>query len=143
MSLDPDDPVVALMRNLQRPPLSDFFAEELLTIDAAAGTARASFVAGPNICTQEGNVHGGFLAAMLDQVLLDAAYASADLSSQVMTLEINCHYLQPAAHGRVLAEAEVTRRGRSTAFVEGRLTDAGGTVLVTATGVAAIRESTG
>ncbi len=76
MALDPNDPIVALINSKTRPAIADFFDEQLLAVDADAGTAHLSFIAGSDICTELHAVHVGFLAAMCDQAMTMAALAS-------------------------------------------------------------------
>jgi acyl-coenzyme A thioesterase PaaI-like protein len=53
-----------------------------------------------------------------------------------MSLEIKVTYFAPVRPGLVVAEGWVERRGKSTAFLEGRLLDAKGQVLAKASSTA-------
>lgn len=108
----------------------------LLAIDKTQGSVRVEFHADVKFCNPLGMVQGGIITAMLDLALSDAMMVADDGDKSVTMLEVNCNYLAPASHGRLLAEAEVLRQGRSTAFAEARLKDENGNVLVTASGVA-------
>jgi uncharacterized protein (TIGR00369 family) len=122
----------------KRGPAAQTLGHRLVEIDTGRGYARAEFHAGKHFCNPLGMVQGGILAAMLDQILIDAVHVATAPDRRVTTLEMNCRYLLPASHGRLTAEAEVTRLGRSTAFVAGSITDPKGTVLVSADAVAGI-----
>jgi uncharacterized protein (TIGR00369 family) len=132
MTIDPDDPLIALMSASHRPPLAEFFQEELLALDADAGFARVSFLAGANICTHLGDVQGGFLAAMLDQVMTLAALASRRFEQALPTLSMKISYLNAAQPGRLEGEGTVVRAGERICFLEGRLRDREGILCTTA-----------
>lgn len=90
--------------------------------DAAAGTLTMSFEPRAEFGNSHGNVHGGFMAAMLDVTLGSVVNAAlAQDEPRAATLNLNVSYLRPLRLGRVLAEARITRRGRSVAFLEGSL----------------------
>lgn len=121
MALDPNDPIVALINSKTRPAIADFFDEQLLAVDADAGTAHLSFIAGSDICTERHAVHGGFLAAMLDQAMTMAALASRHFEEAIPTLAMKISHVQPAQPGRLEAQASIVHAGRKLCFLEGRL----------------------
>ena len=49
-----------------------------------------------------------------------------------MSLELKVSFFAPARPGKVIAEAWVEKRGRTTCFFEGRLLDSAGKVLAKA-----------
>jgi acyl-coenzyme A thioesterase PaaI-like protein len=57
----------------------------------------------------------------------------------VPSLEIKTSFITPARPGELLGEGIMIRRGRSIAFMEGRLTDAEGNLLSTASATGQIR----
>lgn len=82
-------------------------------------------------------VNGGILAYMLDTVLGAAAHSLWDMGvvGQV-TIHLDINYLTMVhADATVRGEAEVTRRGRSTVFVEGKIFTEDAQLGATATGV--------
>ncbi len=93
-----------------------------LAHDVVAGTLRMAFEPRPEFGNSHGNVHGGFMAAMLDVTLGSVVNAALEQDEpRAATLNLNVSYLRPLALGRVIAEARITRRGRSVAFIEGTL----------------------
>jgi uncharacterized protein (TIGR00369 family) len=64
----------------------------------------------------EGVVHGGMIAALLDEV---SAYAAMGVSKQIVTAELNIRYLKPVPVGcEVNVEAQVRERLRRTIMVD-------------------------
>ncbi|PCJ51662.1 MAG: phenylacetic acid degradation protein [Candidatus Hydrogenedentota bacterium] len=102
--------------------------------DSEAGTITVRFDAKAEFCNAGGIIHGGFLAAMLDDTLAPALGVMVDENQYTPTIELKLNYLRPAKVGPIIGKANVIRRGRNIGFVEGRLEDEAGQVLVTATG---------
>lgn len=90
--------------------------------DVAGGRLTMSFEPRVEFANSHGNIHGGFMAAMLDVTL--GSVVNAALAQDVpraATLNLNVSYLRPLPLGLVIAEAAITRRGRSVSFIEGTL----------------------
>jgi uncharacterized protein (TIGR00369 family) len=51
----------------------------------------------------------------------------------VPTIDMNAHFLSPAKPGRIVGEGAAVKKGRTIAFMEGRLRDRDGRLLTTAT----------
>ena len=113
-------------------PCNLTLGQKLVSADQAAGRATATFVAKPEFCHSGTIVQGGFLCAMADNVMTMALFALAGLDIVVPTLEMKVSFLAAANPGVIRGEGEVVRRGKSTAFLEGSLFDADGTMLVRA-----------
>jgi len=96
------------------------------------GRARLEYLAAPHMCHSGGVVQGGFVTGWIDAAMAHAAIAASGPDIVPMTLEIKVSFFAPTRPGPVFAEAWVERRGRSTAFYEGRLTDGDGKVLAKA-----------
>lgn len=82
-------------------------------------------------------VNGGVLAYMLDGVMGVAVHSGnpPETGGQV-TLSLNIEYLDMAhAEDRLLAEAEVVRRGTGTVFVDGRVFNARGQIACRGQGI--------
>jgi uncharacterized protein (TIGR00369 family) len=76
---------------------------------------------------------------MLDMAMSFAVLSTLDRQHVVPSLEIKTSYLSPAKLGPVIGEGQLLRKGRSIAFMEGRLVDIDGKLLTTATGTGRIR----
>ena len=97
-----------------------------------AGRARIEYLAGAHMCHSGGVVQGGFVTGWIDAAMAYAAVAMAGDGVTPMSLELKVSFFSPARPGMVVAEGWVERRGRSTCFFEGRLSDEHGKVLAKA-----------
>ena len=96
------------------------------------GVTRIEYEAGLHMCHSGGVVQGGFVAGWIDSAMASAVITLNGEQFTPMSLEIKVSYFAPARPGRVIAEAWLERRGRSTCFVEGRLLNPAGEVLAKA-----------
>lgn len=73
-------------------------------------------------------VHGGALSAFVDIAATAAAWSGAPLPEKVrgVTVSLSVNFLAPAHGEDVVADARVTRRGRSLCFCDVRMATAGG-----------------
>lgn len=97
-----------------------------------AGKACLEYAARPQQCHSGGVVQGGFVSGWIDAAMAHAVIAKVGQDVVPMTLELKVSFLGPARPGPVFAEGWIIKSGRSTAFVEGRLTDGAGNLLATA-----------
>lgn len=98
-----------------------------------AGRATLEYEARPEQCHSGGVVQGGFVTGWIDAAMAHAAIALKGPDVVPMSLELKVSFFAPARPGRVIAEGWVERDGRRTAFFEGHLKDANGTVLAKGT----------
>ena len=99
------------------------------------GRAAIEYRVGPHMCHSGGVAQGGFVCGWIDAAM---AHASLSLQPEMtpMSLELKVSFFAPARPGIVIAEGWIERRGRSTCFLEGQLTDADGNVLAKASSTA-------
>jgi acyl-CoA thioesterase len=104
---------------------------EVRIMEWADGRAKIEYEVGLQMCHSGGVAQGGFVCGWIDAAM---AHASLSLLPDMtpMSLELKVSYFAPARPGRVIAEGWIERRGRTTCFAEGRLTDAAGHVLAKA-----------
>ena len=102
---------------------------QIVTMDPA-GRAVLEYEARPGMCHSGGVVQGGFVSGWIDAAMAHAAIALNGTNVTPMTLEIKVSFFAPVRPGLVVAEGWIERRGRKTAFLEGRLLDEAGNVLV-------------
>lgn len=105
----------------------------VIEMDGAAGRAAIEYRCGLHMCHSGGVAQGGFVTGWIDAAMAHATMAATDFAFVPMTLEIKVSFFKPAAPGLVTAEAWIEQKGRSTVFLEGRLSDAAGVVLAKAT----------
>ena len=134
-----DAVMLALLRRRASEAAAGHLGHELLAIDSKLGTATAAFQTRDGFLNPFGMVQGGFLVAMLDEVMVDAALARLGTDFAVPTLEMKANFLHPAPPGRLLGEGRVVKSGRSIIFTEGRLFAPDETLVATASGTAIVQ----
>lgn len=116
-------------------PIANLLRAYPTACDPVAGRIVMDFEGRPEFCNLLGTIQGGMLSAMLDLVMSFSALCTMGGPGFVVpTIDMHVHFLSPAKPGRIVGEGAVVRKGRSITFMEGRLRDAGGTVLTTSTG---------
>lgn len=103
-----------------------------------AGRAQLEYMAKPGMCHSGGVVQGGFVTGWIDAAMAHAVIAVLGDDVTPMSLEIKVSFFAPVRPGLVVAEGWIERRGRKTAFLEGRLLDGEGNVLAKGTSTATL-----
>ncbi len=114
------------------PPCSQTLGWTLLDADPDAGTVTVAFEGRREFCNPAGTIQGGFLAAMLDDVMGPAVLVQSDGQYFTPTIEMKVSFVAPAPVGRLTAIGRVVHRGGTVAFLEGELFDADGRLLAKA-----------
>jgi uncharacterized protein (TIGR00369 family) len=127
-----------LRGELPEAPITKLLSWRFLEFEASRQTIKVEMQARPEFINPAGVVHGGMLAAMLDETLSPALAATLGPGEFAPTLEIKVNFISPAKVGRVLGSARIVSRGRSICFMEGELRDEHGTLLATATATSKI-----
>ncbi len=122
------------------PPAAALLGWKALVIEP--GHVRVQYTAREQFYNPGGNVQGGFLAAMLDDAMGPALFTLLDAGQFAPTIEMKVNFLRPASVGTLIAEGHVLHRGRSVAFMEGRLSTEDGVLIATATATARILAAT-
>ena len=60
----------------------------------------------------QGVVHGGAVASLIDTAAAFAVLTQLEISERVTTTDLTIHYLRPANSGRLTARARIVRGGR-------------------------------
>lgn len=107
-------------------------------IDAEAGTVEVEFHGAPEFTNPEGNIQGGFLAAMLDDTMGPALSATLKQGEFAPTLNLNVSFHRPAVVGALTGKGRVIRRGRDICFLAAELFQEG-ELVASATATAVIR----
>jgi uncharacterized protein (TIGR00369 family) len=123
-----------IRRTYESNPIALLLGADPLACDPVAGRITIAFEAKPEFCNLLGSVQGGMLAAMLDMVMSFSVLCTMGGPGHVVpTVSMNTQFLSPAKPGRIVGEGAVVKKGRSVAFMEGRLRDRDGRLLTTAT----------
>ena len=115
------------------PPCSQLLGWWLLAHDEARGWIKVGFVGAAEFVNPAGRVQGGMLAAMLDDTMGPAVLVKSGGALYPSSIDMNISFLSGAKPGPLVCEAEVLRLGKTVGFVEGRLMDEDGRLLVRAT----------
>jgi len=87
-------------------------------IDYGDGVARMECPVGPSTQNVNGDLHGGILATLVDEVGT-VALASLDREGRPgVTTDLNVSYLSPGRAPRVVAEARALKIGRVLGYVQ-------------------------
>ena len=137
MALDRDKPEQYppnIQAILKRPaPAAVLMGQEILAVDAKAGSARVAYDTTDRLSNRFGAIHGGMTAAMLDDVISLAAGLTIEWGQITPTLEMKVSYIAQGKPGtRIVAEARTIRRGGTVIFLEADLKDEEGKLLATA-----------
>lgn len=93
---------------------------ELLDI----GNGRASFELIINKdLTQNGNVHGGVIASLIDSSCACAAISLIYPNGYVTTIDLQVEYLKPVSKGRLLGKAKCIKAGKNIFFCKAKVWD--------------------
>jgi uncharacterized protein (TIGR00369 family) len=126
-------PVTTALDGLPRPPCAELLGWEVVDARPADGWLRVRYEARPEFTNPAGFIQGGFLAAMLDDVMGPAMFVYSEGRLFPPTIEMHVSFLAPARPGAIYAEGQVVQAGKAIAFLEGRLMDLSGVVLARAT----------
>ena len=97
-----------------------------------AGSVAVSYKVGPLHLRTHGIAHGGVLAALMDTALGLSASSVAPNGLDVVTAQLNLHYIRPAREGEDLeAIGEVKHSGRKTAVAIGEIHTRSGVLVAT------------
>ena len=98
---------------LPEAPITKLLGWNFLEFDDLQQVIKVEMQARPEFINPAGFIHGGMLAAMLDETLSPALAATLGPGEFAPTLEIKVNFISPAKVGRVLGTGRVVSRGRS------------------------------
>ena len=133
--------IATALDNFTAPPSSQLLGWHLIDARPTDGWIRIGFDGKTAFCNPAGFVQGGILSAMLDDTMGPAVFVMTDGRLYTATISLTVNFLAPARPGPIIGEAEVVQLGKTVAFVAGKLTTEGGTLLATATANARLIET--
>jgi len=119
-------------------PASEFLGLEVLEVDTESLRVRLAFNAGPRVCNKWGGIHGGMVAAMLDDLMAIAVGLSLEWGEISPTLEMKASFVAAGRPGRLVGEGWTVKRGKSVAFIEAELRNEAGELVATGSSTARI-----
>ena len=139
MTRTEDEALSFMRKTFESLPIAGLLSARPVAYDGETGQVVIHYETRPEFCNLIGSVQGGVLTAMLDNAMSFAVLCALPDGHIAPSLEIKTSYIAPAKEGTIVGEGWVVRRGRTIAFLEGRLTDPAGQILATSTGTAQIR----
>lgn len=103
------------------PPICSLLGGSIGAVDLQAGTLESAYLATPAFLNPAGQVQGGMLGAMLDDVTAMLVTATLGDEEFCATLNLNISFLRPARAGALLGRARLERRGRNVCHVAAEL----------------------
>ncbi|KAF0186570.1 MAG: hypothetical protein FD124_2465 [Alphaproteobacteria bacterium] len=124
--------------SVSQPKGSVLLGFEMISVDQAAKQVEALFDAREDFANPMRQIQGGYLCAMLDDVMSVACMIASGMTHVAPTLEMKTSFMRPAlANGAKLrGVGRVVKWGRTIAFTEGEIWDADGKLLAKASGTA-------
>ena len=80
--------------------------------EISRGDASIHLVVRDDLRQNQGVVHGGAVASLIDTAAAFAVLSQIDISERVTTTDLTIHYLRPVSSGRLTARARIVRGGR-------------------------------
>ncbi|WP_158670147.1 PaaI family thioesterase [Bradyrhizobium guangdongense] len=127
-----------LRGELPEAPITKLLGWKFLDFDAERQVIKVEMQARPEFVNPAGVIHGGMLAAMLDETLSPALAATLGPGEFAPTLELKVDFVSRAKVGRIVGTGRIVSRGRSICFLEGQLHDEQGELLATASATSKI-----
>lgn len=103
------------------PPILTTLGGVIRAVDIAAGTLDTDYRGTEAFLNPAGQIQGGMLCSMLDDVTAFLVTATLRHGEHCATLNLNVSFLRPAGVGPLHARAQLVRRGRSVCHVHGEL----------------------
>lgn len=107
------------------PPVATLLGGRIDSVNREDGILRARYQAEAAFCNPAGQVQGGMLCAMLDDLCAAMVDATVMPDEAVATLNLNTSFLRPAEVGELVGEATMIRRGREICYVSATLRQQG------------------
>lgn len=124
-------------RSRNAPPGSVLLGFRMLSLSQADMRVEVEFDApAERFANPMGQVQGGYLCAMLDEVMSVSCLVASKMTCVAPTLEMKTSFFRPAMPGSLRGVGRVIKWGKTIAFTEGEIFDPEGRLLAKATGTA-------
>ena len=132
-----EDLLARFQRSKNQPPSSQTLGFRVIAVNQAEKMVEITFEAKAEVM---GNpmkqIQGGYLCAMLDEVMSVACMVASGMTCVAPTIEMKTSFFRPAMPGTLRGIGRVVRWGKTIAFTEGEIFDAEDRLLAKATGTA-------
>ena len=132
-----DEELLARFTGTKRqPPGSQLLGFRMVRVSQADRQVEVAFEASEQLTNPMKQIQGGYLCAMLDEVMSVACMVASGMTAVAPTVEMKTSFFRPALPGSIRGVGRVVRWGKTIAFTEGELLDDQGRTLARATGTA-------
>jgi len=119
-----------IYQSLAEVPFAKLLGIELDAIDT--GVAILALDVRDELKQNDGVVHGGAIAALVDTAAAFAVISLLPVDERATTVDLTLNYLRPLRSGRARATARVVKAGRRLIVVSAEMTDGAGNLAATA-----------
>jgi uncharacterized protein (TIGR00369 family) len=131
--MHPDGYLARVLRgDLPPPPIALHLGWRFLDYDSVRSILKVRMESKPEFLNPMGKVHGGMLAAMLDELMAPTLAATLGPDEFGPTIEMKVSFISAANAGPIFGIGQVVARKSTIAFVEGRLEDESGCLIARA-----------
>ncbi|MDA4135631.1 MAG: PaaI family thioesterase [Thaumarchaeota archaeon] len=113
------------------PPIAKLIGFKLTKV--GKGTARVELDVGPQHANPMGTLHGGVVCDVSDAAMGIAYVSTLGEDESFTTMELKVNFLRPVWTGRIVANATVMRKGRTTGLIVCKVLDEKGKLVAFAT----------
>lgn len=114
-------------------PCSESLGLSVIDIAPQGGRMKFQYQPSAAMCNPMGFVQGGFVSAMLDDVMAPALISTCAPDTSIPTLEIKTSFIKGVKPGPVIAEGWIVKKTRSVAFMAAEIHSTDGELLANAT----------
>jgi uncharacterized protein (TIGR00369 family) len=132
-----DEILQRFLRTKNQPTGSQTLGFKMLSVSQEKMQVEVAFEARADLhANPMKQIQGGYLCAMLDEVMSVACMVASKMTAVAPTAEMKTQFFRPAMPGPLKGIGRVARWGKTIAFTEGELYDGEGRLLAKATGTA-------
>ena len=117
-------------------PFAEFLGIRI--VESEPGLARLEMALRPELLNSFHDAHGGVVMTLADVALAVAAITRDGAARGAITVDLSVSFIGPGK-GNLVGEARCLRAGKSLAFSEGEIRDAGGNLVAKALGTFKLR----
>ncbi len=126
----------SIIERFAHTPLTDMLGWKLLKAEPGSDNVTFGYQANTDFRNAAGFIQVGMLSAMVDSTIAALVLIASEGKFFASTLNLTLNFPAPALPGAILGEGKVLQMGATIAFVEARLLNADGAVVVTASATA-------
>jgi uncharacterized protein (TIGR00369 family) len=127
-----DNPLGRLRREMESSPYHRLLGLKAVSTDAASVTLGLPMRPEFRRAADDGFVHGGIIAALID--IAGHAAVAVQIDRMAPTIDLRIDYLRPAGGSHLTATATLLRCGRSVARVDIEVSDSAGCIVAVGRG---------